>query len=125
MHFDNPTLFNLLLVPALASGLGLGFLMMGWKASRAARWAQSCMALQAVGWLFLAGAGFDGAERTFVSIAMLALAASLTALWWALNLWLAPPPARPLMIVATVLMPLVYAVQFNDAGFRAAWSHYW
>lgn len=125
MHFDNPTLFNLLLVQALASALVLGLLMMGWKASRASRWAQACMALQAVGWLFLAGAGFDGVERTFVSIAMLAFAASLTSLWWALNLWLAPRPGRVLMILATGLMPLVYAVQFDDLGFRAAWSHYW
>lgn len=125
MHFDNPTLFNLLLVQALASALVLGLLMMGWKASRASRWAQACMALQAVGWLFLAGASFPHVERAFVSIAMLAFSASISALWWALNLWLAPRPGRVLMALAPALMPLVYAVQFDDVSFRDAWAHYW
>jgi len=125
MTFDNPTLFNLLLVQALASALALGLLMMGWRASRAARWAQACMSLQAIGWLLLAGSGAEGMERPLLSLAMLAFSASLSALWWALRLWLTPRPGRALLMLAPLLMPLVYALQFGDASFRVGWAHYW
>lgn len=126
MHFDNPTLFNLLQIQALASALVLGVLMMGWRASRAARWAQASMALQALGWLLLAGAAHPGLARALLSLAMFALSASLSALWWALQLWLLPArPGKALLILAPLLMPLVYALQFGDAAFRVGWAHYW
>lgn len=125
MNFDNTTLFNLLLVQALASALVLGVLMMGWRASPAARWAQACMGLQATGWLLLAGAGAEGLARPLMTLAMLAFSASLSALWWALRLWLVPRPGRVLLILAPLLMPLVYALQFDDASFRVGWAYYW
>jgi diguanylate cyclase (GGDEF)-like protein len=123
MHFDNPTLFNLLLVQALASALVLSLLMMGWKARIPARWAQACMALQALGWLLLAGSSGAGLERPLSSLAMLAFSASLSALWWALRFWLTPRRGRTLMLALPVLLPLVYMLRFDDAAFRVAWAH--
>jgi len=122
MH--NPTLFNLLMVQALASALLL-LLLMGARASHAARWAQACMGLQALGWLALAGSGLVEQQRPLLSLAMLAFSGSLSALWWALRLWLRPRPGRALMILAPLLMPLVFALQFEDAAFRVGWANYW
>jgi len=125
MSFDNPTLFNLLLVQAFASALLL-LLLMGARASRAARWAQACMALQALGWLALAGSGLaEGHQRLLLSLAMLAFSGSLSALWWALRLWLTPRPGRAFMILAPLLMPMVFALQFEDTAFRVGWANYW
>ena len=124
MHFDNPTLFNLLLVQTLSSSL-LMLLLMGWRPSRATRWAQAFMGLQTLAWLALAAAGSDANERLWQSFAMLAFSASLSALWWSLCLWLKPRPGRALALLAPVLMPLVYGLQYEDASFRVAWAQFW
>jgi diguanylate cyclase (GGDEF)-like protein len=123
MHFDNPTLFNLLLVQTLSSSL-LMLLLMGLRPSPATRWAQAFMGLQALGWLALAAAG-SGSARLWQTAAMLAFSASLSALWWSLRLWLKPRPGRALALLAPVLMPLVYGLQFEDASFRVAWAQFW
>jgi diguanylate cyclase (GGDEF)-like protein len=123
MHFDNPTLFNLALLQALTS-TALLLLLMGWRPSPAAARAHAFMGLQALGWLLLAGANF-GNERLCLSLAMMAFSASLSALWWALQLWLKPHPGRALALLAPLLMPLIYGLQFEDIGFRAAWALYW
>ncbi|MEJ6007653.1 GGDEF domain-containing protein [Paucibacter sp. AS339] len=123
MHFDNPTLFNLLLVQALSSSLLL-LLLMGLRASPAARWAQAFMGLQAVAWLALAAVE-QGSARVWQTLAMAAFSASLSALWWSLRLWLKPQPGRALALLAPLLMPLVYGLQFDDASFRVAWAQFW
>ena len=123
MHFDNPTLFNLLLVQSVVSAFVLS-LLMGGRVSRAARWGQACMGLQSLGWLALAGSGHWN-ERLLLSVAMLGFSASLTALWSALQLWLTPRPGKVLMLIAPLLMPLVYALQFDEEAFRVGWAHYW
>jgi len=100
--------------------------LMGARASRAARWAQVCMGMQTLGWLALAGSGFAGGnQRLLLSLAMLAFSGSLSALWWALRLWLTPRPGRALMILAPLLMPTVFALQFEDTAFRVGWANYW
>ncbi|WP_310386229.1 GGDEF domain-containing protein [Roseateles sp.] len=123
MQFDNPTLFNLLLWQALSS-TALLVLLMGWRPSAAGQRAHAFMGLQALGWLLLAAAQ-AGHERLWLSLALAAFSASLSALWWALQLWLTPRPGRALALLAPLLMPLVYALQFGDVGFRGAWAHYW
>lgn len=123
MTFDNPTLFNLLLVQALASAL-LMALLMGLRTSRAVRWAQACMGLQALGWLALGGAA-HGHERLLSSLSMLAFSAALSCIWGSLQLWLTPRPGKVLMWLAPPMMPIVYALQFDDAAFRTGWAHYW
>jgi diguanylate cyclase (GGDEF)-like protein len=123
MQFDNPTLFNLALLQALASS-ALLLLLMGWRPSPAAQRAQGFMALQALGWLLLQAANF-GNERLWLSLALAAFSASLSALWWALQRWLEPHPGRALAMLTPLLMPLIYGLQFEDAGFRAVWAQYW
>ncbi|MCV2359882.1 GGDEF domain-containing protein [Paucibacter sp. TC2R-5] len=123
MQFDNPTLFNLALLQALSS-TALLLLLMGWRPSPAAERGHAFMGLQALGWLLLAGANL-GHERLWLSLAMAAFSASLSALWWALQRWLKPHPGRALALLAPLLMPLIYGLQFEDLGFRAAWALYW
>ncbi len=123
MQFDNPTLFNLALLQALSS-TALLCLLMGWRPSPAAQRAQAFMGLQALGWLLLIAAGF-GHERLWLTLSLAAISASLSALWWALQLWLTPRPGRALALLAPLLMPLIYALQFEDVGFRGAWAQYW
>ncbi len=123
MHFDLVTLFNLLLVQALIAALLL-ITLPGRHASRATRWAQGFAALLAIGWLLLA-ASAQGQERLLLGLSMLAFAASLSALWWAVGLWLTPRRGRLLMGLATFLMPAIYALQFDQPVFRVAWAHAW
>ncbi len=123
MHFDLVTLFNLLLVQALIAALLL-IALPGRHASRATRWAQGFAALLAIGWLLLA-ASAQGQERTLLALSMLAFAASLSALWWAVGLWLTPRRGKLLMGLATLLMPAVYALQFDQPAFRVGWAHAW
>jgi diguanylate cyclase (GGDEF)-like protein len=124
MQFDNPTLFNVALLQALALTALLPMLM-GWRPSRAGQRAHVFMGLQSLGWLLLAAAASFGNERLWVSLALVAFSASLSALWWALQLWLRPRPGRALAMLAPLLMPLIYALQFEDVGFRGAWAQYW
>ena len=123
MHIDNGTLFSLLLIQSLMAAVVLT-LLMGAHASKAARWGQASLLLQALGWLALSDAG-TGPPRLLLSLAMLALSASLTCLWRALALWLQPRPGQVLMVAAPLLMPAVYALQFEDTAFRVGWAHYW
>jgi diguanylate cyclase (GGDEF)-like protein len=123
MHFDLVTLFNLLLVQALIAALLL-IALPGRHASRATRWAQGFAALQALGWLMLA-ASSQGHERMLLPLSLLAFAGSLAALWWAVGLWLAPRRGKVPMALATVLMPAVYALQFEQPAFRVGWAHAW
>ncbi|RQO61151.1 hypothetical protein DBR47_07900 [Paucibacter sp. KBW04] len=123
MSFDNPTLFNLLLIQALASA-GLMLALTGWQTSAGSRRALGFWGLQALAWLLL-GASEFGHERLLLSLAMLGFSASLSLLWWALRLWLRPLPGRALLLLAPLLMPLVYALQFEDSTFRVAWAHGW
>jgi diguanylate cyclase (GGDEF)-like protein len=125
MQFDNPTLFNLALLQALSS-TALLMLLMGWRPSPAAQRAHGFMGLQALGCLLLAVAAANSAnERLWLSLALTAFSASLSALWWALQLWLKPHPGRALSMLAPLLMPLIYGLQFDDVGFRSAWAQYW
>ncbi|ALT78481.1 GGDEF domain-containing protein [Paucibacter sp. KCTC 42545] len=123
MAFDNPTLFNLLLLQGLAAAL-LMLILVGRHASVAARLAVGFLLLQAGGWCLLASSG-GGHERLLLSLSMAAFSLSLSLLWWALRLWLGPQPGRALLILAPLLMPPVYALQFEDSGFRTAWAHAW
>ncbi|MCV2370390.1 GGDEF domain-containing protein [Roseateles oligotrophus] len=124
MQFDNPTLFNLALLQALAA-TALLLLLMGWRrSSPAARRAHVFMGLQSLAWLLLALAG-SGNERLWLSLALAAFSASLSALWWALQLWIKPRPGRSLAVLAPLLMPLIYGLQFENVGLRGAWAQYW
>jgi diguanylate cyclase (GGDEF)-like protein len=136
MPLDHATLFNLLVLQTLAAA-GVLLAVVGRHGSRAARWAQASLGLAALGSVALAGGAVwaqtligdqaltNGKLRLLQSVAMLAFSASLSALWAALNGWLSPRPGRPLMLLAPLLMPIVYAWQFDDPAFRASWALGW
>ncbi len=123
MTIDNTTLFNLLLIQALVAAFVLA-LLMGARVSKAARWGQVSMIMQALGWLALSNSQGPH-ERLLLSLAMLGFSGTLSCLWRALELWLVPHPGKVLMTVAPLLMPLVYFLQFEDTAFRVGWAHYW
>ena len=126
MSFDNSSLFHLLLLQGGASALAL-WLLTGNHASRAVRWAQVGMVLQALGWLALAVGG-DRRDALLQGGAMLAFSAALSALWWAVRLW---RPAggwrasRWVMTAAPVLMPVVYAALIEQTALRGGWAQAW
>lgn len=125
MVFDNPTLFNLLLLQGVAAALVLA-LMVGRHGSRAARWAQAGMGAQAVGWLALAASG-DTRDPVLLPLAMFSFSAALSALWWAVRLWLPATPrlGRWFMLIAPVLMPVVYALLLDANSLRVGWTQSW
>ncbi|MCV2422070.1 GGDEF domain-containing protein [Paucibacter sp. DJ2R-2] len=126
MLFDNPTLFNVLLVQALAAAL-LFLALSGWRSGPATRWAQACMGANALGWLLIeASVNQPELARGLQTLAMVAFSASLSALWWALQLWLLRRRGLWLMAAAPVLLGLGYGIHFHDSvSFRLAWSQAW
>jgi diguanylate cyclase (GGDEF)-like protein len=125
MAFDNPTLFNLLLLQGVAAALVLG-LMVGRQGSNAARWAQAGMAAQALGWLALAGSA-DTPKPVLLPLALCSFSAALSALWWATQIWRRATPrvSRWLMLGAPVVLPGVYVLLHDAAALRVAWAHAW
>ncbi|MBV8503717.1 MAG: GGDEF domain-containing protein [Paucibacter sp.] len=123
MQFDNATLYHLLLVQAGAAALLLTALP-GQRVSVATRWAQGFMGLQFLAWLAMGFASFGG-ERVLMGVALLLFAASLSCLWRCVGLWLAPRKGLVVMGLATLLMPAVYVLQFDQVAFRVGWAHAW
>ena len=128
MLFDNPTLFNVLLVQALAAALLL--LSLEWLAAAARPPAgpRPAWVANALGWLLIeASASLPELARGLQTMAMVAFSASLSALWWALQLWLLRR-RRPLVDGRRrpVLLGLGYGIHFHDSvSFRLAWSQAW
>ncbi len=125
MNFDNPTLFNLLLLQGMAAAAVMA-LMVGRHGSPAARWAQAGMAAQALGWLALAASGGPRGP-VLLPLAMCSFSVALSALWWAVRLWLPATPraGRWLMIGAPLLMPVVYGLLLDATPLRIAWAQAW
>lgn len=125
MPLDTPTLLSLLLLELLSLMVMLP-LLMGAPVSRAARFAQGYIALQGVGWMALwlrqaSGAPVSDGLGGFV--AMLALSASLSALWLALRDWLGRRPGRWAMMGAPVVLALASLLDGSGADhFAVAWS---
>ena len=125
MLLDTPTLLSLLLLELLSLMVMLP-LLMGAPVSRAARFAQGYIALQCVGWMALwlrqsSGATISDGLCGFV--AMLALSASLSALWLALQDWLGRRPGRWAMMGAPLVLALASVLDGSGADhFAIAWS---
>lgn len=125
MLLDTPTLLSLLLLELLSLMVMLP-LLMGAAVSRAARFAQGYIALQCVGWMALwlrqsSGAPISDGLGGFV--AMLALSASLSALWLALRDWLGRRPGRWAMMGAPLVLALASVLDGSGADhFAIAWS---
>lgn len=109
-------LFSLLPLQALAAALVLVTLV-GWRGDNAGgRWAQGGMFALAVGLALVSPAVAErlGAPHGLQSLGVAALSAGLSALWWALNLWLSPRPGRWAMAVAPLLLGVGHALLRHD-----------
>jgi len=126
MNFDNPTLFTLLLLQGVAAALVMG-LMVGRHGSPAARWAQAGMGAQALGCLALAASG-GSRDPVLLPLAMCGFSAAVSALWWAVRLWLPAMPShgrmkgRWFMIAAPVVMSAIYVLLPDTTVRRVGWA---
>jgi len=122
MHFDLPTLFSLLALQSLVLALALPVLM-GWhQLSPGGRHAQAAMTLHGVGWLLLVLAPEQG-NRWVGALAMAAIAAALSALWFAIAQWLGPRRGRRLMLALPALAALLYLLSFGSFSLRTSSSN--
>ncbi|MDR7298343.1 diguanylate cyclase (GGDEF)-like protein [Pelomonas aquatica] len=108
-------LFALMPMQALAAALVL-ITLVGWHGANAGgRWAQAGMVALALG-LALPSPMLGGwvAAQGLHSIGIAVISAGLSALWWALGLWLTPRPGRWAMVAAPVLLGAGCALLSND-----------
>ncbi|MFT7776837.1 GGDEF domain-containing protein [Roseateles sp.] len=108
-------LFALMPMQALAAALVL-MILIGWHGANAGgRWAQLGMVALALG-LALASPALSGhpmAPHGLHSAGVAALSLGLSALWWALGLWLTPRPGRWAMAAAPLLLGVGHVLLRN------------
>lgn len=105
-------LFALMPMQALAAALVL-ITLIGWRGANAGgRWAQLGMLALAVGLALVSPAlsGRFGGSGPLQSVGMAVLSLGLSALWWALGLWLTPRPGRWAMAAAPLLLGAGHAL---------------
>ncbi|NCT82705.1 MAG: GGDEF domain-containing protein [Comamonadaceae bacterium] len=105
-------LFALLPLQALAAALVL-IVLIGWRGANAGgRWAQLGMLSLALGLALVSPAlsGHAQAPHGLHSAGVAALSLGLSALWWALGLWLTPRPGRRAMASAPLLLGAGHAL---------------
>jgi diguanylate cyclase (GGDEF)-like protein len=99
---------------ALAAALVLVTLV-GWRGANAGgRWAQLGMVALALGLALLSAAQVGGAGMLLRSAGIAAVSAGLSALWWALGLWLTPRRGRRAMAAAPLLLGAGHAALAAD-----------
>ncbi|WCM93867.1 GGDEF domain-containing protein [Acidovorax sp. NCPPB 2350] len=97
-------------------------LLMGRGASRAARFAQASVALQAPAWAAIIASSFAW-DRALSTLSIACTAAAQWALFTALQEWLGPRPGRRWVPWLVVAIPLGYALGFGHYAFRVGWSN--
>jgi len=121
MRLDIQTLFVLMLVNAFALALSLPAIM-GWRVSRAARFAQGSVVAQGLGWAcFLAARPFG--DRLFSTLWIGCIGLSFALLWHAMNHWVGPRRGRTAVLAIALLTPIGYGLGFGDYAFRVGWSN--
>ncbi|MBW8845179.1 MAG: GGDEF domain-containing protein [Burkholderiales bacterium] len=109
-------LYALMPMQALAAALVL-ITLVGWRGANAGgRWAQVGMVALALG-LALLSPALDGrftAPHGLHSVGVGAISLGLSALWWALGLWLTPRPGRWVMAATPVALTAAHALLWND-----------
>jgi diguanylate cyclase (GGDEF)-like protein len=109
-------LFALMPMQALAAALVL-ITLIGWHGANAGgRWAQFGMAALALGLAMVSPAHGDrmAAPMVLQSLGLAGISLGLSALWWALGLWLTPRPGRWAMTVAPLLLGVGHALLASD-----------
>ncbi len=109
-------LFALMPMQALAAALVL-ITLIGWNGANAGgRWAQVGMAALALGLAMVSPVHGDrmAAPVALHSLGIAAISLGLSALWWALGLWLTPRPGRWAMAAAPLVAALGHALLADD-----------
>ncbi|RTL46649.1 MAG: GGDEF domain-containing protein [Burkholderiales bacterium] len=109
-------LFSLLPMQALVAALVL-ITLVGWRGDNAGgRWAQGGMLALALGLAFASPTVGErlGAPHGLLSLGAGVISAGLSALWWALCLWLSPRPGRWLMAAAPLALVTGHALLGRD-----------
>jgi diguanylate cyclase (GGDEF)-like protein len=109
-------LFALMPMQALAAALVM-ITLIGWRgASAGGRWAQVGMVGLALGLALLSPAlgGRLTAPHGLHSLGVAAVSGGLSALWWALGLWLTPRAGRPAMLAAPLVLGVGHALLWRD-----------
>ena len=111
-------LFALMPVQALAAALVL-ITLIGWRGANAGgRWAQAGMVALTLGLALLspvASSRFNS-PLGLISVGVAAVSLGLSALWWALGLWLTPRPGRWVMTAAPLALGAGHALLSGDRG---------
>lgn len=121
MTLDVQTLTVLMLANVFVTSLAL-VIVIGWRCSPGARWAQASALAQALGWgsFLLARPVHD---RVFSSLCMAFLGLSFVAMWHSMRHWLGPRPGRRLLHAACLATPLGYFALFDSYAARVGWSN--
>lgn len=109
-------LFALMPMQALAAALVL-ITIVGWRGANAGgRWAQVGMVALALGLALLSPAlgGRFTAPHGLHSVGVGAVSLGLSAIWWALGLWLTPRPGRRVMAAAPLVLAAGHALLWQD-----------
>jgi diguanylate cyclase (GGDEF)-like protein len=109
-------LFALMPMQALAAALVL-ITLVGWRGANAGgRWAQVGMVALALGLALVSPVLGDRsvAPHGMHSVGVAAISVGLSALWWALGLWLTPRPGRWAMTLAPLALALGHALLWAD-----------
>ena len=97
-------------------------LIMGRDVSRAARYVQASLLLQAVGWAAII-ASSSLWDQALSTTAIACQAAAQWALYCALEEWLGPRPLRRTLLVLVVATPLGYTLGFDHYAWRVGWAN--
>lgn len=109
-------LFALMPMQALAAALVL-IVLVGWRGANAGgRWAQVGLVALALGLALLSPvmSGRLSAPHGLHSVGIAIVSAGLSAIWWALGLWLTPRPGRRAMAAAPLLLGAGHALLWHD-----------
>ncbi|WP_457352483.1 GGDEF domain-containing protein [Roseateles sp. P5_D6] len=108
-------LFALMPMQALAAALVL-ITLIGWHGANAGgRWAQVGMAALALGLAMASPTHGDRmAVPTLHSVGLAVISLGLSALWWALGLWLTPRPGRWVMAAAPLVLGIGHALLADE-----------
>jgi len=102
------------------------FLIMGKGISRAARLAQFSLLSQTLGWVAIIASGFafgHWLDPVLSTLAMVLASAANYLMFLALQAWLGPRPHQRALVALLVLMPLGYALSFQDYSLRVGYAN--
>lgn len=123
MTLDVQSLLVVMMINMIALSVAIPVIM-GWRVSPAARWAQGALVAQTIGWSSLViSRTWAGLESGLSVLAMVGLTTGMAMLWQSMCGWLGPRPGGRLIWLLALAMPLGYALGYANYPFRAGWSN--